>query len=125
MLKIMLAGRDEGPLSGLSKILGQYDNVSLLRVDSSKMALDLLHFKKADFVIVDEQLKHTTGLQFVKNLVSIDPMMNCALISSLSVDSFHEATEGLGVLAQLSAQPDEKQVEDLMNSLNKILDMTG
>ncbi|MBT3224950.1 MAG: hypothetical protein HN580_00315 [Deltaproteobacteria bacterium] len=123
MIKLLLAGQEGGSLSSLSKILEQYDNVSVLRIDSEEIALDLIHYQKVDFAIVDEQLKETTGLQFVEKMVVINPMMNSALISSLSAEDFHEASEGLGITAQLPVQPDEKRVEDLMSSLNKILGM--
>jgi two-component SAPR family response regulator len=125
MISLLLAGQEEGNLSGLSNLLGQDDHVSVLRADSCEVALDLIHYQKVNFVIVDEQFDNITGLQFVKELVAVNPMINCALVSSMTPEDFHEATEGLGIMAQLPTPPGEKQVEDLMQRLQKILEMTN
>ncbi len=125
MIRVLLIGHEESHLSSLSQKLWQYNNVSVMKFDSGRIGLDLIHYNKVDFVIADEQLEDMTGLKFVERLVDVNPMMNCALISSLSVEDFHEATEGLGIIAQLPTQPDENQIEEMIHRLNKILDMTG
>ncbi len=91
MINLLLVGQEEGYLSNMPDILGQYENVSVLRADSCEVALDLIHYQKVDFVIVDEQLKNTTGLQLVKEPVAVNPMINYALVSPMTVEDFHEA----------------------------------
>ncbi len=48
-----------------------------------------------------ENLGDMTGLEFIRAIVSKRPMVNCAAISSLASEDFHEASEGLGILMQL------------------------
>ncbi len=80
----------------------------------------LVKGKQIDLVIVDEQLGDMDGIAFVKQLVKINPMINTAIVSALSADQFHEATEGLGVLMQLPKEPQEKDAETLLAILEKI-----
>ena len=80
----------------------------------------LLKGKQIDLVIVDEQLDDMSGIAFVKQLVKINPLMNTAIVSALTDEEFHEATEGLGVLMQLPIAPREKDAEALLAILEKI-----
>ena len=64
------------------------------------------------------------GLQFVEQLVALNPMINCALVSSLSKEDYHEASEGLGILMAL---PPESTADDgarLMSHLNQIMGLS-
>ncbi len=80
----------------------------------------LLKSRQIDLVIVDEQLGDIDGIAFVKQLVKINPLINTAIVSTLSAEDFHEATEGLGVLMQLPRKPREKDGEALLAILEKI-----
>ena len=73
-----------------------------------------------DLVVADENLGDMTGLDFTEKLVAINPMVNCALISSLSGEDFHEAGEGLGILAQLPANPAKEHAEPLLKTLRQL-----
>lgn len=79
-----------------------------------------LQGKQIDLVIVDEQFADMSGIAFVKQLVKINPLVNTAIVSTLSDHDFHEATEGLGVLMQLPVAPGEKDAEALLGILEKI-----
>jgi CheY-like chemotaxis protein len=82
--------------------------------------LMLLKGKQIDLVIVDEQLGDMDGIAFVKQLVKINPLIHTAIVSALTAEEFHEATEGLGVLMQLPLEPREKEAEALLAVLAKI-----
>ena len=56
-------------------------------------------------VVVGEELTDMRPVELVANLVRIRPTINCAMVSALGHDEFHEATEGLGVLMQLPPNP--------------------
>ncbi len=73
----------------------------------------------------DEKLGFMSGLEVVLGLLSIFPMANSAAICSLSHEDFHEASEGLGLLAQLPPQPGEKEAEELLQQLRKIKNLTS
>lgn len=83
-------------------------------------ALETVREKPVDLVVVDEDLGDMAGLTFVERLVAVNPMINCALVSSLSKKKYHEASEGLGVLMQLPTKPDRSDAKRLMAHLNQI-----
>ena len=74
-----------------------------------------------DLVVADENLGDMTGLEFIRAIVSKRPMVNCAAISSLTPEDFHEAGEGLGILMQLPVSPGQKHAEMLLEQLKSIL----
>ncbi|MCK5229369.1 MAG: hypothetical protein KAR13_03835, partial [Desulfobulbaceae bacterium] len=78
-----------------------------------------------DLVIIDEKFSDMTGLEFAEKLVTVNPMMNCAMVSSLSPEDFHEATEGLGILMQLPLASGKEDAEKLLKHLNSILNLTN
>ena len=51
-------------------------------------------------------------------------MINCAVVSTLSSADFHEASEGLGILMQLPAEPGKKEADQLLEHLKKIQSYT-
>ena len=75
---------------------------------------------KVDGVIVDEEVEGTTGLEFIREFTPRNPFINCALVSSLYTDEFHEATEGYGVFMQLPPYPGPKEAEQIGTHLAKI-----
>jgi two-component SAPR family response regulator len=110
---------------GMVKALQENNRVELDRADSGGGALTVLKEKTADLVVVDEQLADMSGLAFAKELVVQNPMINCALVSSLSAADFHEASEGLGILAQLPPEPDASHAASLVDNLSAITGRSG
>jgi DNA-binding NarL/FixJ family response regulator len=81
--------------------------------------------KPFDLVIADERLPDMTGLVFAEKLVKKAPLVNCALVSPLSKEAFHEAGEGLGLLGQLPPRPGETDARNLMERLHMIQRMVS
>lgn len=123
-LKLLLASRDKDSLSGLASAIKKHDDAVLSWSESGKEVLDKVSNSPVDLVITDEKLGDMTGLEMALKLLSINPMVNCAAISSLSHEDFHEASEGLGLLAQLPPQPGEEEAEELLQQLRKIKNLT-
>lgn len=96
------------------------DDVQMSWAESGKSALDMVSETVFDLVVADEKLGDMTGLDFAEKLVVINPMVNFAVISSLSGEDFHEASEGLGILAQLPANPSKEHGELLLKTLRKL-----
>lgn len=124
MLTILVASRDKGSLSDLESALTQNDDVCLLRVESANEALDRAGEKTIDLVIADEQLGDKTGLELIAGLISINPMITCAVVSGLTPEEFHEASEGLGIMAQLPIHPGKEHAESLLQQLRQIKNLT-
>lgn len=92
---------------------------------SGDQALQTIGKQTVDLVLTDETLGDMTGLEFIKQLVTLNPMINCAAVSSLSKAVYHEASEGLGILMQLPPKPDQADGKRLMKHLNQILGLTA
>ena len=104
----------------LVNALQAHGSVELSQSASGEGALDGLKGEPVDLVVAAEQLPDMSGLEFAEKLVVQNPMVNCALTSSLDEADFHEASEGLGILAQLPEQPDAAQAADLVQKLKLI-----
>lgn len=96
-------------------------NGSVAWATSGLKALEELKKSPTDLVVVDEDLGDMPGLAFIERLVAVNPMINCALVSSLSEKAYHEASEGLGILMQLPIEPGRGDAGRLMDHLNQIM----
>ena len=124
MIFVLLVSQKKETLSRLESGLRQYDDTSVLRADTCRKAFDTMSEKAFDLVVVDKTIGEMTGFDFIKKLVSVSPMTNCAIVSPLSSAEFHETSEGLGVLMQLPEKPDEKDAERLVGRLTEVLNLT-
>jgi len=120
MIRILLVNSDKDSFSELAPALEE-NRVHISWAESGTTALSKIADETFDLAITDERLSDMTGLEFAEKLVSINPMMNCAVASSLSSGDFHEASEGLGILMQLTRVPDKTEAEKLLEHLNNIL----
>ena len=122
MVNILLAGRDKTSMSALKAGLGEND-VQIAWTESGSYALSMIAEKDFDLVVTDENLGDMTGLEFIKTVIVQKPMVNCAAVSSLLPDDFHEASEGLGILMQLPVRPGHEYAKYLLEHLKNILDL--
>jgi len=123
MLKLLLVNRDIDSFSALSSALSGQEDIELDVSPSGEKALAMLSSKAVDLVIADEDLGDMTALELSSRLLKINPMINCAVVSSLPPEEFHEASEGLGIMTQLPKQPGVKDAEDLIKTLKQIKGM--
>ena len=125
MFKLLLVSPDKTSLSGLASALAEYGDVDLSWAEYGKEALDIASNNTIDLVITDEWIGDMTGLEFADRLLSVNPRINCASVSQLSADEFHDATEGLGVMAQLPDQPGRVDAEKLIQCLGMLKGLMG
>jgi len=123
MIRIMLVGRNQTSLTALKSGLSKSD-VHLVHAESGDNGLSMVAEGNFDLVVADENLGDMTGLGFIKALVSKNPMVNCAAMSSLTSEDFHEAGEGLGILMQLPVRPGREHAEMLLEQLKKIITLS-
>jgi CheY-like chemotaxis protein len=121
MYKLLLVGSGNDTFAKVAKALQENLSVEFKRAESGNSALDRLLKEPVDLVVAAEQLADMSGLAFAAKLVVQNPMVNCALVSSLDDDDFHEASEGLGILAKLPTDPDETQAAELLQKLRIIM----
>ena len=120
MYRLLLVGMEDDDFTALVNGLQAHGNVKFNQVASGADALARLKDAPVDLVVAAEQMPDMSGLEFAGKLVVQNPMVNCALVSSLDEADFHEASEGLGILARLPLQPDAAQAENLVAKLNLV-----
>jgi len=120
MIKILLVTSEKEPFSEFVGVLKQKHDVALSRVATGQEALKAISDNPVDLVVVNENIGDMTGIEFMKKLLPINPMINSAAVSPLSPEEFHEASEGLGVLMQLPVSPGKLDAENLLQRLNDL-----
>ncbi len=121
MIRILIVSSENSFSASLFLILKDRNGVEVLRSESGNQGLSMVRDRDFHLVIADENLSDMTGLGFAKKLVSVNPIINQAIASSLSHDEFHEASEGLGILMALPLETMEVDVNRLMEQLRKII----
>ena len=124
LFKLLLVSPDKYSLSGLALALVEHGDVDLSWAESGETALQRAAINPFDLIITDEILGDMTGLEFAGRLLTVNPMINCATVSRLSPEEFHEVSEGLGLMAQLPAKPGKIQAEELLQTLKYIKGLT-
>ena len=125
MIKILLVTSEKKPFTEFANVLIKKNDVKLTWASTGQEALAAVSENPVDLVIVDETIEDMTGIEFMKKLLPINPMINYAAVSPLAPEEFHEASEGLGVLVQLPVDPGELEAEDLLKRLKNLKNLTA
>ncbi|MEA1946739.1 MAG: response regulator [Thermodesulfobacteriota bacterium] len=125
MIRLLLVTPYRKSLFELASALEKNDDVELTWTEAGQIALDMLSETAVDLVVADKELRDMTGLEFAEKLLRVNPMINCAILSSLPSDEFHEASEGLGVFAQLPLRPAKGDAKTLLKRLKNLKDLTA
>ncbi len=123
MIHILLVSPDKKSLSGMLNTFDQKNTV-VIWAESGSTGLAMVADKPFDLVVTDEHVGDMTGLGFVEKLITMNPMINCAAVSSISPEEYHEASEGLGLLMQLPVKPGQEEAGKLLDHLKNILTLT-
>ncbi|VEN74689.1 Response regulator receiver protein [Candidatus Desulfarcum epimagneticum] len=125
MIQILVASSRRDDFSGFEKALEE-KGARVLWTDRQKDLMEKAEKEPPDLAIVDENLSDGPGgLEAVETLTRINPFLNCAAVTGLSEEDFHDASEGFGVLAGLPKNPGKEDALKLIEALEKILTMTG
>lgn len=124
MTQLLFVTTDKTNLADFSAVI-ETQGGTIIWVTSGSEALKRIGKTAVDLVLADEMLGDMTGLELIKRLVTVNPMINCAAVSSLSKEAYHEASEGLGILMQLPPKPDRADGQRLMAHLNQILGLSS
>ena len=89
--------------------------------DSMEKARERASGKTPHLMVIDETVDGLSNLEIARQIVLTNPMINLALVSPLSPKDFHEASEGLGIVAQLPRCPGKGDASKLMETLQSIL----
>ncbi len=120
MSKILLVSKTRANFEKLTRELNEYQENQISWVATSKEAMPIAINKEVDVIISDAELGDSDGLSFIKLIAQKCPLINSALVSSVTDDEFHEITEGLGVFMQLPDNPGNTDAEKIMQILQSI-----
>ena len=120
MLKLLLVSPDKASLSDLASALAEHKDVELSWAGSGKTALNATLNTDVYLIITNKKIGDMTGLEFVGRLIAINPMINCATVTCLSPEKFHEISEGQGLMAHLPVKPGKAHAEELLQHLKYI-----
>ncbi len=121
MLRIVLATDRLEAMQAFVEALSSNPEVRLQHVTSGAEALETVRLSAPHLVIIDTGLADCEPLELAQKLLRVNAMVNTAVVSPLSEEEFHEASEGLGVLARLPGEPGESDAAEVLHRLNKVL----
>lgn len=114
---IIILSNTPQPMPTLTQALESGCQCRLEVCRSISLALERLSGTTPDLVVVDETVDGQAGLAAARQLVMANPMANLAVVSDLAAEAFHEAGEGLGIMAQLSPQGSAEDADRLLGLL--------
>ena len=125
MLRIVLATERLEAMQAFVGALSSNPEVRLQHVTSGAEVMEAVRVSAPHLVIIDSVLADHEPLELVQKLLMVNAMLNTAVVSPMSEAEFHEASEGLGVLARLPKEPGETDATDLLGKLRMVLGGMG
>lgn len=104
-MHILIVTRRALQLAAFADALAQGTGLELRFTDGWVNSQATLKTLPPAFVVLDEGLRGGPPLELAKKLLQISALINIAVVSPLSPEAFHEASEGLGILASVPVNP--------------------
>ena len=125
MLRIVFATARLKDLQVFAEALASNPEVQLTYALSGAEALEAVRTSVPHLVIIDSRLPDTGSLDLIQKLLMVNAMVNTAVVSPLSEEEFHEASEGLGILGRVPEEPGRSAAADLLGKLKMVLGGNG
>ena len=120
MLLIVLASARPEAWLAFAAALASDPEVQLKQVATGTEALEAGRTLAPHLMVID-YLPDTEPLSLVQKLLTVNALVNTAVVSPLSDEEFHEASEGLGILGRLPEKPGIGEAADLLQKLRQVL----
>jgi len=117
MLRILLVTNERSRFSSLVQGLKAGFDGSIEWADSVEEARKKAIGTSVDVMILDEKIDGGTNLDIAHRMVLTNPTIHLVLVSPLNHEDFHEASEGLGILAQLPRHCGKEDAEQLLEAI--------
>jgi len=121
MLRILLVTTRREAIGPFIDCLSSDPEVRLDTVASGAEALEAVRKDSPHLAIIDSELPDMVAMSLVPELLMVNAMVHTAVVSPLSDQKFHDASEGLGVLTRLPLMPGKNEAEELLHKLRIIL----
>lgn len=119
MLRILLVADQVESLQDLAHTLSAEEEIAVLWAHDGEAALERVAAHAPELVVVDATIGGESGLAWIQRLISVNAFIQTAAVSALPHDAFHEASEGLGVMAQLPPHPSPSDALELLKTLRQ------
>jgi two-component SAPR family response regulator len=113
MISIVLVAESTATVQRLEQALASHADVAWRRCHNVAEALAAAGSLRPALMIIDQQVQSRGALEIARQVLAVNAFVNLAIVSPLDGRAFHEASEGLGILAQLPPDPGAKEAERL------------
>ena len=120
MSNIVLVGKDLSAFGAFITELSGQKGVNVVELVSGSELLTMVDSEKVDVVVMAEELGDGAAMSFAPGFVKKQPLINCAMMSNLDPEDFHEETEGLGIFMQLPVCPGAEEAVNMLEYLKSI-----
>lgn len=104
---ILIVTRRGLELSPFASALSNGCNMPVRFTDGWANAQDVTKGQPPNFAVLDEGLHGGSPLELAKRIIQENALINLAVVSPLTGEEFHEASEGLGILTSVPQNPTE------------------
>jgi DNA-binding response OmpR family regulator len=124
MFPILIASSDRHRLEDLAAGLRLDPEVRLSWADTGRSAVEAVRWHPPAAVVTDDELPDMSGLELIRRILPINALIPAVVLSDLSPDAFHDASEGLGVAAQLPLHPVARDAKEVLRRLRRLSGLT-
>ena len=123
MATIILASASPSRLAPFLKTLEDASCEPIHLAGSAEAAIDMAEALKPVLMVIDQYIDWPV-FALVKEILSVNALINTAVISSQPADAFHDTAEGLGILMQIPDPPAAADANTLWHCLKEIAAVT-
>lgn len=120
MPEVMIVTSRPDAWSGFAEALAADTGANVSWAKDGPKAMERMKQVTVDLAVLDQE---TTGpaKEMIRALLEVSALTHTATVSALSDSQFHEAFEGLGVLARLPLDPGADEAKDLATRLKGVM----
>lgn len=120
-LRIAVIHQDHDYFGKLIEAFSEYPFVRTQQITAVDKLSQHAQQGQFDIALVADTVGNLTGLEVIKQIIALNPFVNCALVSPLYPDEFHHATEGFGVFMQIPVKPTRTTTPLILEKIFKII----
>ena len=120
MYNFLLVSPRADELDDFTAVLTAQPDITLAQVTSGEEMMKIIRDQSPHLVILDRKIKDRDSLGLVHELLQVDAMINSAMITSMDADSWHEISEGLGMMPPVPDPPSEKDALVLLKNFRRM-----
>jgi DNA-binding NtrC family response regulator len=104
-MHILIVTKRAAKLAPFAEALARATGLALRYADSWTDAMAVFRERGSGFAVLDEGMPEGAPLELARQAIQVNAAINLAVVSPLAAEAFHEASEGLGILAAVPQSP--------------------